>query len=94
MKHLVGIARMVVAGMILTGGAVGMFGNMQLAATNHAYPRVPRTEQEEAARVQKDGEAPAMMKGLSLVARGRSGQTDPDIPIAPVTFSTRGSVSC
>jgi hypothetical protein len=73
---------------------LGMFGDMKLAATNQSYPRVPRTEQEQMAGGQKDGAAPAMMQGLSLIARGRSGETDPCIPIAPVTFSARVPVIC
>jgi hypothetical protein len=85
---------MVVTGMLLMGAAFGMFGNMNLAATNQTYPRVPRSEQEQMARGQKDGAAPAMMQGLSLLARVRSGETDPCIPIAPLTFSARVPVIC
>jgi hypothetical protein len=94
MTRTLGTTRMVVAGMALLGGAFGVFGDMKLAATNHSYPRVPRTEQEQTARVQKDDAAPRMMKGLSLVARGRSGETDPCVPIAPVTFSARRPEYC
>ena len=94
MKRTNGTTRMVVTGMLLMGAAFGMFGDMKLVATNQSYPRVPRTEQEQMARVQKDGAAPAMMQGLSLLARGRSDETDPCIPIAPVTFSARGPVIC
>jgi hypothetical protein len=94
MKHTVGTTRMVVAGMILMGGALGMLGDMKLAGTNQAYPRVPRTEQEQMARVEENGATPAMIHGLSLVARGRSGEMDPCVPVVPVTFSARGSVIC
>ena len=94
MKRTIGTARMVVTGMLLMGAAFGMFGDMKLAATNQSYPRVPRTEQEQTAHVQKDDAAAPMMQGVSLLARGRSGETDPCIPIAPVTFSTRGPVIC
>jgi hypothetical protein len=94
MKHTVGTTRMVVAGMILMGGALGMLGDMKLAGTNHAYPRVPRTEQEQVARVQPADAAPAMMPGLSLVARGHSSETDPCVPVVPITFSAHGSVIC
>ena len=93
MKRTVGTTQMVVAGMLLMSGALGIFGDVKLAAINQAFPRVPRTEQEQTARVQ-DGTAPAMVQGLSLVARGRSGETDPCVPIAPVTFSARGAVIC
>jgi hypothetical protein len=94
MKRTVGTTRMVIAGMILMGGALGMFGDMKLAAVNQTFPRVPRTEQEQTARVQKDDAARAVTRGLSLIARGRSGETDPCVPIAPVTFSARGPVIC
>ncbi len=93
MKRTVGTTRKVVAGMILMGGALGMFGDAKLAAVNNVFPRVPRTDQEQTARVQKDA-APGMMKDLALVARGRSGETDPCVPIAPVTLSARGPMIC
>ena len=94
MKLTIGTARTVVTGMLLMGAAFGMFGEMKLVASNQSYPRVPRTEQEQTARVQKGAAAPGMMQGLSLLARGRSGETDPCIPISPVTFSGRGPVIC
>jgi len=94
MKHTIGTARMVVTGMLLMGGAVGMFGDMKLAAVNQAFPRLPRTEQEQAAQVEHNDAAPAKTQGLSLVARRRSGETDPCVPIAPITFSARGPVIC
>lgn len=94
MKRTIGTARMVVTGMFLMGAALAMFGDMKLAATNQTYPRVPRTEQEQMARGQNDGAVPEMIQGLSLVARGRSSETDPCIPIAPVTFSVHGAVIC
>jgi hypothetical protein len=94
MKRTVGTTRKVVAGMILVSGALGIFGGVKLAATNQAFPRIPRTEQEQTARVQKGDAVPGTMKGLSFVARGRSGETDPCVPIAPVTFSARGAVMC
>jgi hypothetical protein len=85
---------MLVAGMILMGGALGVLGNMKLAAVNQTFPRIPRTEQEQTARSQKNGTTPAVERGLSIVARGHTGGTDPCVPIAPVTFSTRGPVIC
>lgn len=94
MKRTLGTTRMVVAAMALLGGALGVFGDMKLAATNYSHPRLPRTEQEQAARVQKDEEVQGMMTGLSLVARGRSGETDPCVPIAPVTFSASRPEYC
>jgi hypothetical protein len=94
MKRTVGTTRMVLAGMILMSGALGIFGDVKLAATNQAFPRIPRTEQEQTARMRMDDAAPAVTRGLSLVARGRSGETDPCVPIAPVTFSARGAVMC
>lgn len=94
MKRTFGIARTVATGMLLMGAAFGMFGDMKLAATNHSFPRVPRTEQEQMARGQTNGVVSAMMQGLSLLARGRSGETDPCIPVAPVTFSVRVPVIC
>jgi len=94
MKRTSETARMVATGMLLMGAAFGMFGDMKLAATNQSFPRMPRTEQEQMARVQKNGAAPAMMQGLSRLARGRSGETDPCIPVAPVTFSVRVPVIC
>jgi hypothetical protein len=80
--------------MLLVGGALGMFGDTTLAAINQAFPRVPRTEQEQTAHAQKNGASLAMIQGVSLVARQRSGETDPCIPIAPVTFSARVPVIC
>jgi hypothetical protein len=94
MNRTHGTARMVATGMLLMGAALAMFGDMKLAATNQSYPRVPRTEQEQTARVQKDDAGPAMAQGLSLLARGRSGETDPCVPVVPVTFSVRGPVIC
>jgi hypothetical protein len=94
MKRTNGTARMVATGMLLMGTALAIFGDMKLVATNQSYPRVPRTEQEQTAGVQTDDAAPVTMQGLPLLARGRSGETDPCIPIAPVTFSTRGPVIC
>jgi hypothetical protein len=80
--------------MVLMGGAFGMFGDMKMAAVNQVVPRVSKTDQEHTARVQRDDATPAMTRGLSLVARGRSGETDPCIPIAPVTFSARRPEIC
>lgn len=94
MTRTIGTTRMVVAGMVLMGGALGMFGDMKMAAVNQVLPRVPRTDQEQTARVQKDDAKLAMTRGLSLVVRGRSGESDPCIPIAPVTFSARVPVMC
>lgn len=94
MTRTVGTARLVVAGIVLMGGAIGMFGDVQMASVNQVFPRVPRTEQEQVAGLQKDGEAPAARHDLSLVARGRSRDGDPCIPIAPVTFSARVAVVC
>jgi hypothetical protein len=94
MKRTNGTTRTVVTGMLLMGAAFVMFGDMKLAATNQSYPRVPRTEQEQTAGVQTDDAVSGMMKGLSLVASGRSDGTDPCIPIAPVTFSARVPVIC
>jgi hypothetical protein len=94
MKRTSGTTRTVVTGMLLMGAAFGMFGGVKLVATNQSYPRVPRTEQEQTARAQKDDAASRRMQGLSLLARGRSGETDPCIPISPVTFSARVPVIC
>ena len=94
MKRTIGTARMVATGMLLMGAAFGMFGDLKLAATNQNFPRVTRTEQEQVARVQKNGAAPSMMQGVSLLARRGSGETDPCIPVAPVTFSALGPVIC
>ena len=94
MKRRVGTTRIAVAGMVLMGGALAMFGDVKLAAVNQAFPRVPRTEQDQAAHTEKNDAAPAMPQGLSLVARGRSGEIDPCIPIAPVTFFARGAEIC
>jgi hypothetical protein len=80
--------------MLLMGAAFGMFGGMKLVATKQSYPRVPRTEQEQTVRAQKDDAAPGMMQALSLLVRGRSDETDPCIPISPVTFSARVPVIC
>ena len=94
MKRTNGTTRAVLTGMLLMGAAFGMLGDMKLVATNQSYPRVPRTEQEQMARAQKGEATPAMMQGVSLLARTGSGETDPCIPIAPVTFSVRGAVIC
>jgi hypothetical protein len=85
---------MVVAGIVLMGGALGMFGDMKTAAVNQAFPRVPRTEQEQTARLRTDGNTPTRTRDLLLVARERSGASDPCVPIAPVTFSARGPMIC
>lgn len=94
MKRTVGTTRMVVAGMVLMGGALGMFGDMKSAAVTEAFPRVPRTEQEKMALLHKDDAKPTVTRGLTLVARGRSREGDPCVPIAPVTFSARGPMIC
>ena len=94
MKRTVGTTRMVVAGMVLMGGSLGMFGDMKSAAVNDAFPRVPRTEQEQKARLQKGETMPPVTPGFSMVARGRSREGDPCVPIAPVTFSARGPMIC
>ena len=94
MKRTIETARMVATGMLLMGAMLGIFGDMKLADTDQTYPRVPRREQEQMARGQKDGVVPAMMQGLALLAGGRSSETDPCIPIAPVTFSIRWPVIC
>jgi len=94
MKRTVGTTQMVVAGMVLIGGALGMLGDMKTAAVHHAFPRVPRTEQEQKARLQKGETMPLVTRGFSVVARGRSREGDPCVPIAPVTFSARGPMIC
>lgn len=94
MTRTVGTTRMVVAGMVLMGGALGMFGDMKTAAVNQAFPRVPRTEQEQTALLRTDGNTSARTRDLSLVARERSGASDPCVPIAPVTFSARRAEIC
>jgi DNA-binding NtrC family response regulator len=94
MKLTVGTTRLVIVATFLMGGAFGMLGDMKQIATNHAVPRVPRTQQEETAHVEKSAPSTMTARGVSVVARGHSGETDPCIPIAPVTFSTRGPVIC
>jgi hypothetical protein len=94
MKRTVGTARLVIVAAFLMGGAFGMLGDMKQIAINHAVPRVPRTQQEETAHVEKSAPSTMTARGVSVVARGHSGETDPCIPIAPVTFSTRGPVIC
>jgi hypothetical protein len=93
MKRTIGTARIAVAGMVLMGGALGIFGNMKHSATTQAYPRIPRTEQEQVARGRTAGAASQIAHGFSLAARSR-GETDPCIPTAPVTFSVRVAVLC
>jgi len=85
---------MVVASMILTAGALGIFGDMKQASTKHAFPRVSRTEQEQTASVQGSSVPLAGTPSSAVVARGRSGDTDPCIPVSPVTFSALGAVMC
>jgi len=94
MTRTTGPTRMVVAGMVLMGGALGMFGDMKTAAVNQVFPRVPRTDQEQTARVQMHDAKLDMPRGLSLVARGRSGESDPCVPIVPVTFLARRPEIC
>ena len=94
MNRKIGTNRIVVASMVLMGAALGMFGDVKLAATNQVHPRVSRTEREQMAGVKKDDAAPAMVQGVSVVARGRSSETDPCIPTAPVTFFPRVAVVC
>ena len=93
MKRTIGTARIAVAGMVLMGGALGILGDMKHAATTQAYPRIPRTEQEQAARVRTDDAASPIADTFSLAARNR-GETDPCIPTAPITFSARVAVLC
>ncbi|RPI02376.1 MAG: hypothetical protein EHM71_15400 [Zetaproteobacteria bacterium] len=93
MKRTIGTARIAVAGMVLMGGALGIFGDMKHATNTQAYPRIPRTEQEQAARVRTDGTGSPIADTLSLAARSR-GETDPCIPTAPITFSARVAVLC
>lgn len=94
MTRTVGAARMVVAGMVLMGGALGMFGDMKTVAGTQALPRVPRTEQGQAVRMQKGNAMPAAEGALSFVARGRSRDGDPCVPTAPAAFSARGPMIC
>lgn len=94
MTRTIGTTRMFVAGMVLMGGALGMLGDMKMAAVNQAFPWVPRTERDQTARLLTEAETSALTRGLSLVARERSGASDPCVPIAPVTFSSRGPVIC
>lgn len=94
MTRTVGTARIVVTGMLLVGGALGMFGDMKTAAVHPALPRVPRMEREQTARLRTHGNTPARTPDLSLVARARSGQSEPCIPVAPITFSARGPMIC
>ena len=94
MKRTVGTARMIIAGMVLMGEALGMFGDMMSAAVSDTFPRAPRTEQKQKTRLQKGETMPAVTRGFSLVARGRSGEGDPCVPIAPVTFSAHGPMIC
>ncbi len=94
MMRTLGTTRMVVAGMVLAGGALGMFGDMKTAAINQAFPRVPRTDQEQQAHLQVRGAMFAVERGLSLVARGRSRDGDPCVPTAPITFSAQRPELC
>jgi hypothetical protein len=94
MTRTVGTTRMVVAAMALLGGALGVFGDVKMAAVNQVFPRMPRTEQEQTARLRLDNNTPAAARGLSLFARERSGGSDPCVPIAPVTFSARRPEYC
>jgi hypothetical protein len=80
--------------MLLTGAALGMFGDVKLAATSQFFPRVPRTEQEQMAREGTRHPAPVTMDGLSVFARRRSGEEDPCIPAAPVAFFAHVRVIC
>lgn len=94
MKRTIGTARMVVTGMILMGGALGTFGDMKLPATNPTFPRVPRTEQGQTAQGENEDATPAKTHDLALAARRRSGETDPCVPVVPVTFAGQAPVMC
>lgn len=94
MKHTVGNARMFAVGMILMGGALGMFGDEKMAAANQAFPQMPRTDQEQTVQVENNHAAPPKTQRSSLVARRRSGETDPCVPVVPVTFSGHVPVMC
>jgi len=94
MKRTAGITRMVVAAAVLMSGTLATTGATRLASIGQAFPRMPRTAQEETAHVQKDIVSPAMTKDLTVIARGRSEETDPCIPNAPVTFSARPAMMC
>lgn len=85
---------MFIAAMVLMGGGLGVFGDVKTAAVNQAFPRVPRTEQDQTAQLRMEGDTSALTRGLSPVARERSGASDPCVPIAPVTFSARGPMIC
>lgn len=94
MTATAGTTRMVVAGMVLMGGALGMFGEIKIAAVHQIFPRVPRTEHEVATGLRTDGDLPAPARNLSLVAREHSRESDPCVPIAPVSFSARRPEIC
>lgn len=94
MKRTAGVTRMVVAAAVLMSSALATTGATRLASIGQIVPRMPRTAQEETARVQKDAASPAIARNLTVVARGRSEETDPCIPNAPVTFSTRPAMMC
>jgi hypothetical protein len=94
MKRTIGTTRITVAGMVLMGAALGMFGDVRLAATNQFFPRVPRTEQEQVTRGGTDLATPVTKNGFSVVARRRSSEGDPCIPTAPGAFFAHGPVIC
>jgi hypothetical protein len=96
MKHTVGTTGLVLVAAFLMGGAIGVLGDMKQIATHHAVPRVPRTQQEETARVENgSGASPTLSaQGVSVIARGRSGETDPCIPGAPDTFAVHVLTIC
>ncbi len=93
MKRTVG-TKVIVAGAILMGGALGIIGEMKLAAVGQVFPRVPRTDQEQTASLQTGGTALAATQHLSRIARGRSSQTDPCVPTEPVIFRATGRMIC
>jgi hypothetical protein len=94
MKRTAGITRIVVAAAVLMSGALATTGATRLASIGQILPRMPRTAQEEMAHVQKDSASPAIARDLTIIARGRSEETDPCIPNAPVAFSTRPAMMC
>ena len=89
MKRTAGMTRMVVAAAVLMSSALATTGAARLASIDQSLPRIPRTERKEIVQVEKNGARPA-----TIIARGRSGETDPCVPNAPVAFSTRPALTC
>ncbi len=94
MKRSKGAIRMALAGMVLVGGALAIFGDLKHETTDRSIAVVPGTNHAWVAPLPRDGTSAGVARVLLLAARGRSEDADPCVPITPVGFSARGAAVC